>query len=187
MEVRIKGTAMLFCGIVRRKGLRASKSPAFAPQRSTRASRRPVRAATLVLAALLCGCGTTVARMYDGEARPIDEVARIEGSSSFQFVRSYRCHVLGIDGQSIDAGDVAEVLPGRHYVKVGASLSSMGQRRWTYIRKVDIVMIAEAGHSYVVYASFDFEFSDMGFGEEHSPPSIWIEDEETGDLVAGER
>jgi len=149
----------------------------------------------LCLALLLPAC---TARMYEGPALPDTEVAVIDGHESHGIavmvvwvipapVPQHRTSVLSVDGRPRDLGTDVEVLPGPHRVKVrytrapdanfcvagSYGLGVCVEEDMTY--ELEIEFAAEAGHRYRVLA------------ERQGRNYIWVEDTDSGQLVAGER
>lgn len=140
----------------------------------------------LLLAGLvLSGCAVKVTQMYAGENLPPEEVAIIEPMDGF-FDRTY---IVAVDGQQLGKG-AAEVLPGRHSVWAAARLFMGSGGITTFVPEEPFTFNAQAGHTYQVMCHFFIEpplifaiFSDS----EETPPTIWIEDKESKEVVAGEK
>lgn len=140
--------------------------------------------AVLLAGPVLSGCGVKVAQMYVGEKLPPEEVAMIEPMDAFL----ERTYIVAVDGQRLDEG-AAEVLPGRHTVSTAAVLF-LGNGITTYVPDEPFTFDAQAGHTYQVMGHFFVEpapifaiFSDS----EETPPTIWIEDKKSKEVVAGEK
>jgi len=93
--------------------------------RPSRPRRPTALRALLLLVCLTTACAT--ARMYDGEPRPRDEVAVVEGWSGWNPFTSIKVEFLEVDGRPVEGAftrDV-ELLPGEHELRVDASLGTM--------------------------------------------------------------
>lgn len=146
--------------------------------------------AVLLAGSALSGCGVKVTQMYVGEKLPPDKVAIIEPMDVMKCLQGHgiRTYIAAIDGQKLGKG-AAEVLPGRHTVATAAALF-MGYEITTFVPEKPFTFDAQAGHTYRVMGHFFVEpapifaiFSDS----EETPPTIWIEDKESKEVVAGEK
>ena len=144
----------------------------------------------LLAGSVLSGCGVKVTQMYAGEKLSPEEVAIIEPMGVMKFLEGYgiRTYIAAVDGQELGKG-AAEVLPGRHTVSTAAALF-MGSGSTTFVPEEPFTFNAQAGHTYQVMCHFFVEpplifaiFSDS----EETPPTIWIEDKESKEVVAGEK
>lgn len=122
-----------------------------------------LRILLFVLVAGQIGCSTAPKQMYDGEPRPLNEIAMIhEGKrGSFQ--------VLEVDGRSTGIGWPAGlyVLPGMHRITVLYTSPGYG---YVTTWKKELDLKAEAGHTYfprfelVGDKKMRFWFDDKGVG-----------------------
>ena len=138
----------------------------------------------LLAVSVLSGCGVKVTQMYVGEKLPPEEVAIIEPMDAFL----ERTYIVAVDGQELGEG-AAEVLPGRHTVSTAAALF-MGSGITTFVPEEPFTFDAQAGHTYQVMGYF-FVAPGGILGllddSEETPPTIWIEDKESKEVVAGEK
>lgn len=140
--------------------------------------------AVLLAGSVLSGCGVKVTQMYAGEKLSPEELAIIEPMDAFL----ERTYIVAVDGQELGKG-AAEVLPGRHTVSTAAALF-LGYEITMFVPEEPFTFDAQAGHTYQVMGHFFVEpapifaiFSDS----EETPPTIWIEDKESKEVVAGEK
>lgn len=144
----------------------------------------------LLAVLLLTGCGVKITQMYVGEKLPPDQVAIIEPMNKMKFLEGHgiRTYIGAVDGQELGKG-AAEVLPGRHTVSTAAALF-MGYGITTFVPEEPFTFDAQAGHTYQVMGYF-FVAPGGILGllddSEETPPTIWIEDKESKEVVAGEK
>lgn len=140
----------------------------------------------LILAVLLLtGCGVKITQMYVGEKLPPDQVAIIEPMD--ELLELTRTYIVAVDGQEVGEGAV-EVLPGRHTVSTAAALF-MGSGSTTFVPEEPFTFDAQAGHTYQVMGHFFIAPGGiLGLldDSEETPPTIWIEDKDSKEVVAGE-
>lgn len=119
-----------------------------------------------LLLLLAAGCGTT--QIYDGPKKPLHEVAVLRtNAGEIAFVTTW---IGQIDGKELVAAySEFEVLPGRHSLRVLLKAGILGASR-------NFSIDAKAGHTYRVKGIFS-----------RSSAYAWIEDESTGEIVAGEK
>jgi hypothetical protein len=107
------------------------------------------RAIALIPIAAWVACASGPSQLYEGPARPREEVASITR------VVGGKTHVWGIDQERTGGGDVWWVLPGAHAVWVDFQVTRFGgdvtYTIWAYCR---MDFEAEAGGAYAV-ESFD--------------------------------
>jgi hypothetical protein len=128
------------------------------------------KALSFVSVILLSGCGTM--QVYEGPKRASHEVAVI--TSNLLAGLFDTAYILQIDGKDLGAtDDNVEVLPGKHTVKIGVS-TGLGYQQ--YIGNKTISFEAIAGHTYQVNGKI-----------RKGDTFAWIEDKNTGELVAGEK
>lgn len=127
---------------------------------------------------MLVSCATTssqVYKLYPGKIRPDSELVTLKFGDE---VRE-----LVIDGMKVRRSDYGErkIIPGRHEISWGAEfmvsvmVNASGWAETSTTKVVDL----EAGHSYAINAD-----RTTGHGYQMY---VWIEDAETGEVVAGVR
>jgi hypothetical protein len=136
-----------------------------------------------VLMVLTASCGTT--QTYPGERLPRDRVARIDRSAMHQhFLYNLNINVAAVDGVNATSTQTTyEVLPGEHtlYVTFYSSYHIlaapvMASKQFVVVPGKFLTFRAEAGRKY----KMNGEDIDEVF-------YIWLEDVETGTVVAGRK
>ncbi len=127
--------------------------------------------ATIILA--IAGCST--ARTYTGEQKPLEKISVLKGAWNIHVFSQVFGTVVNVDGNDVSGKDKVELLPGKHEVSVGLVYMPLtGQQVRGKAQKFNIV--TEAGHVYIV----DGNWNDGN-------NQIWIEDENTGKIIAGRK
>ena len=114
-------------------------------------------------------------KAYEGPTLPKEEVAVIMDSALFFGPFQLGVRITGIDGKP--RGSPAEVLPGRHSIDLVRRVTagcSTGPLATT------LFFNAEAGHLYVARTG-----STGGIFQRGGYFPVWIEDDATGEVVAG--
>lgn len=126
-----------------------------------------MRKLVFALLLLAAGCGTLV-QTYEGPKRPTSEVAVLKTNvGELSFTTAW---IDLVDGRDlVIAYSELEVLPGRRTVRVAIKAGFLGGSR-------TLSFDAVAGRSYRVRGL-------LARGGAHA----WLEDERTGELVAGEK
>ncbi len=125
----------------------------------------------LVMFLTISGC--TTVQTYSGAKLAPDKIAKIKGATNFYVISFVSGHILKVDGQKV-SGDEIELIPGSHeivaylmFIGGGTSASGIPQT---------FTFIAEAGHTYKVDGNWNTRDNQ-----------IWIFDEQTKKIVAGEK
>ena len=139
----------------------------------TQLLRTTICFAALLFSFVLSGCGTMQA--YPGERRPPDQVALIKVGGWAE--------LLSVNGQELASDeDKAEVLPGSHTITTRV-VAPAGYQRTLISNAVILNLDTLAGHIYEIYGA---TFGGGWF----KPPTgftIWIQDKESKEVVAGEK
>lgn len=126
---------------------------------------------TIILA--IAGCSAT--RTYTGEPKARENIAILKGSWNIYFLSQVFANVGSVDGKDINSSSEVEVLPGEH--EVSAYLGIMYSYGGQAVGELQSFKIkVEAGHVYVI----DGDWND-------GKNLIWIEDENTGKIIAGNK
>ena len=132
---------------------------------------------------IVCGCATHTLQVYTGQKLPASEVVVLEcgshtGSYGFLKYGFYATHILFVDGQGKKAGEhrvhylkSVEMLPGTH--KVTVLIEEVGGHGRS--SPVSITFDGQSGRTYVI----------KGFVANPPDHWLWIEDKDTGQVVAG--
>jgi hypothetical protein len=124
----------------------------------------------LIVLHLASCAGTT--QMYQGPEQSPENVAMIKGHDH----PISPVAVYAVDGVETGFNKIsAVVLPGSHYLTI--YLSQMKNPLITYHARGTVILNAQAGHVYQVRGKIIDEDNVW----------IWIEDENTGQIVAGEK
>lgn len=148
--------------------------------------RRHGAATSAVLAAVLAlAPACTTLRAYDGPALPAGRVAVIEKcalQATYVLVTLHAC-VESVDGRPVrlGTGDVA-VLPGNHEVTVALFNTFLVVPWWS--TPATLRFTAEPGHAYEVGGEGRGSLFTAAYYR--AAPHIWITDEATGRVVAGD-
>jgi len=126
---------------------------------------------TISVATLLASCGGTI-QTYEGPELPPEKVATIQAEPNTIFDQAT---VYAVDGVESGFNQInAVVLPGEHTIKIRLDKLRGLVSYWTYRT---VTLNAEAGHTYIVLGIIIGE--DTVFA--------WIEDKDTGLIVAGNK
>ena len=146
------------------------------------------RCAVLVLAVGASTSCLRTHRMYFGEPLPPEEVVIVEPWGKTTPFTKTRTGILAVDGQEVPANHKVEMLPGRHSVLPGLSLTrgyeTMTTRTWRAM-----LFDGLAGHTYRIKAHFEVPFFLLGTLEGHKDEIdiwVWIEDKASGEVVSGD-
>jgi len=142
--------------------------------RTTRDNCMVIGVSILAAAMLLTGGCSTAVRTYDGQAKPLQEVAIIRTTPD-------TCPITRIDGASIGAdyraGNEYHLLPGKHTIQVVDVPEECGE--YCRIELANLEYDFQAGHVYSIPRA-DQAVSASPFG---GPPSM-VRVAEQGDVVA---
>jgi len=116
----------------------------------------------------------SIYKLYPGDARPDSEIAKVK------LTDSYYAHV---DGLLVNKRDYEEIhlLPGEHKIRWGRefAISVMVNPSMWDEGQADVIVDLEAGRTYELHAD-----RTTGHGYQFY---LWIEDAQTGEVVAGKK
>ncbi len=129
----------------------------------------------LLLTVVLIVSSCTTKKMYEGPQLPSDKVAIIKSGSGGIFGPTVK--IVYVDERSPGFNDIQlAVLPGKHTLEIAVIRGF----EFTWIQSAGVLYFeAEAGHTYIVKVEKFFLYG--------SPIAAWLEDAETGEVVAGRK
>ena len=146
------------------------------------------RMALVTLVFLLFGCASgKTYHLYEGNLRPLSEIAAIKPwlEKTFMPMNILNVWPASIDGKPTEPyrGELPSyfVPPGEHKIVIGFNWSD-GKRRLGGEDPIEMLFTAKAGHLYLTKASMPIIMA-----EDQAKISFWIEDANTGEIVAGTR
>jgi hypothetical protein len=142
----------------------------------------------LFVTSLLFGCAAAETyHLYSGNPRPLSEIATLKPwhDTRFMPIGSLDVWPVSIDGQITEAYSGAlpsyYLLPGEHKIVIGF-IWTEGSNRVAGEDPEEMLFTAEVGHLYLTKA-----YMPKKMAEGQVRVSFWIEDANTGEVVAGTR